>query len=50
MIDLAMASNRKLPYAKYLQIATIKTNGRPTARTVVFRCALKDACIRVVGE
>lgn len=26
-----------MPYAKYFQIATVKPNGRPANRTVVFR-------------
>jgi hypothetical protein len=28
---------KHMPYAKYFQIATVKPNGRPANRTVVFR-------------
>ena len=30
-------SAKHMPYAKYFQIATVKPNGRPANRTVVFR-------------
>ncbi len=33
----ALHRNRSLPYARYLQLATVRANGRPANRTVVFR-------------
>ncbi len=38
----ALERNRSLPYARYLQLATVRTDGRPANRTVVFRGFLKD--------
>lgn len=38
----ALHRNRSLVYARYLQLATIRTNGRPANRTVVFRGFLED--------
>ena len=35
----AMKKNASLPNAKYVQLATVRPNGRPANRTVVFRCA-----------
>lgn len=35
----SLAKNRRLPNAKYIQLATVKLDGRPNVRTVVFRCA-----------
>ena len=36
-IARALHRNRSLPSARYIQLATIDTNNRPTNRTVVFR-------------
>lgn len=33
----ALAANKGLNNAKYVQIATVKPDGRPSNRTVVFR-------------
>lgn len=33
----ALHKNRSLPYARYFQLATLRTNGHPANRTVVFR-------------
>ena len=33
----ALHLNRSLPYARYFQLATVRANGRPANRTVVFR-------------
>lgn len=33
----ALHHNRSLPYARYLQLATVRPDGRPANRTVVFR-------------
>lgn len=33
----ALHLNRSLPYARYLQLATVRLDGRPANRTVVFR-------------
>ncbi|BAY12742.1 Npun_F5749 family FMN-dependent PPOX-type flavoprotein [Calothrix sp. NIES-2098] len=36
-IARALHQNRSLPYARYLQLATVRVNGLPANRTVVFR-------------
>ena len=36
-LDRALDQNRSLPYARYLQLATVRTDGRPANRTLVFR-------------
>lgn len=33
----ALHRNRSLPYARYLQLATVRSDGKPTNRTIVFR-------------
>jgi len=38
----ALHRNRSLVYARYLQLATIRVDGRPANRTVVFRGFLDD--------
>lgn len=38
----ALHRNRSLVYARYLQLATVRANGRPANRTVVFRGFLED--------
>ncbi|MEH2023181.1 Npun_F5749 family FMN-dependent PPOX-type flavoprotein [Nostoc sp.] len=38
----ALQRNRSLVYARYLQLATLQTNGRPANRTLVFRGFLED--------
>ncbi|PMB46949.1 pyridoxamine 5'-phosphate oxidase [Fischerella thermalis CCMEE 5330] len=41
-IARALHRNRSLVYARYLQLATVRSNGRPANRTVVFRGFLED--------
>ncbi len=41
-IARALHRNRSLVYARYLQLATVKDDGRPANRTVVFRGFLED--------
>jgi pyridoxamine 5'-phosphate oxidase len=36
-MSLALHQNRSLPYARYLQLATVRVNGLPANRTIVFR-------------
>ncbi len=36
-VDAAIAANSHRPESKYLQLATIRRDGRPAARTLVFR-------------
>jgi pyridoxamine 5'-phosphate oxidase len=36
-IAQALHQNRSLPYARYLQLATVRVNGLPANRTIVFR-------------
>ena len=38
----ALHRNRSLPFARYLQLATVRADGRPANRTVVFRGFLED--------
>jgi len=38
----ALHRNRSLAYARYLQLATVRADGRPANRTVVFRGFLAD--------
>jgi pyridoxamine 5'-phosphate oxidase len=38
----ALHNNRSLPYARYFQLATVRADGRPANRTVVFRGFLED--------
>jgi hypothetical protein len=37
MLQKSLALNSSLPQAKYLQLATVRPDGRPANRTVVFR-------------
>jgi pyridoxamine 5'-phosphate oxidase len=39
----ALHLNRSLPYARYLQLATVRLDGRPANRTVVFRGFLDNS-------
>ncbi len=36
-LDLALHRNRQSPQARFVQLATIRENGRPAVRTLVFR-------------
>lgn len=38
----ALHRNRSLPYARYLQLATVRSDGKPANRTLVFRGFLDD--------
>jgi len=38
LIEKSLARNRVLPNARYIQVATVRPDGRPSNRTVVFRC------------
>ena len=42
LLSRALHQNRSLPYARYFQLATVRTDGRPANRTVVFRGFLND--------
>lgn len=37
LVEKSLARNRALPNARYIQIATVRPDGRPSNRTVVFR-------------
>ncbi|BAY27067.1 pyridoxamine 5'-phosphate oxidase-related FMN-binding protein [Calothrix sp. NIES-2100] len=41
-IAQALHQNRTLPYARYLQLATVRVNGLPANRTIVFRGFLPE--------
>ncbi len=45
LITRALHHNRSLAYSRYVQLATIKENGFPANRTVVFRGFLEDIVI-----
>lgn len=36
-LQRALAANAALPHAKYVQLATVRPDGRPANRTIVFR-------------
>jgi hypothetical protein len=38
LLQRSLDKNRSLAYARYLQLATVRPDGRPANRTVVFRC------------
>ncbi|GAP97117.1 Npun_F5749 family FMN-dependent PPOX-type flavoprotein [Leptolyngbya sp. NIES-2104] len=38
----ALHRNRSLPYARYAQLATVRPDGKPANRTIVFRGFLED--------
>lgn len=42
LLARALHKNRSLPYARYFQLATVRADGRPGNRTVVFRGFLDD--------
>lgn len=42
LLARALHKNRSLPYARYFQLATVRADGRPANRTVVFRGFLDD--------
>lgn len=41
-LSRALHRNRSLVYARYLQLATVRADGRPANRTIVFRDFLED--------
>lgn len=43
LIARALHRNRSLVYSRYLQLATVRGDGRPANRTVVFRGFLEDS-------
>lgn len=43
LLARALHRNRSLVYARYLQLATVRVDGRPANRTVVFRGFLTDS-------
>ncbi|HEY9737958.1 MAG TPA: Npun_F5749 family FMN-dependent PPOX-type flavoprotein [Trichocoleus sp.] len=42
LLARALHRNRSRPYSRYLQLATIRPDGRPANRTVVFRGFMQD--------
>src|SRR4028119_594901 len=42
LLARALHKNRSLPYARYFQLATVRADGLPANRTVVFRGFLDD--------
>jgi hypothetical protein len=48
LLQRSLSQNSSLPYAKYMQLASVRPDGRPAARTVVFRCvAFVGACLHL---
>ncbi|KAJ9534878.1 hypothetical protein QJQ45_029562 [Haematococcus lacustris] len=43
IIEKSVKANKSLAYARYVQLATIRPDGRPANRTVVFRGFLKES-------
>jgi pyridoxamine 5'-phosphate oxidase len=43
VLGRSLHRNRALVYAKYFQLATVRANGRPASRTVVFRGFLPES-------
>eukprot|EP00879_Flechtneria_rotunda_P021996 GHRR01023198.1.p1 GENE.GHRR01023198.1~~GHRR01023198.1.p1 ORF type:complete len:151 (+),score=27.50 GHRR01023198.1:352-804(+) len=43
MLLKSLDKNHELPYAKFFQLATVRANGRPANRTVVFRGFLGES-------
>jgi pyridoxamine 5'-phosphate oxidase len=43
VLDKALYQNRELAYARYFQLATVREDGRPANRTVVFRGFLPNS-------
>lgn len=41
MLQRSLKKNKSLPYSRYVQLATVRPDGRPANRTVVFRCGLR---------
>jgi hypothetical protein len=47
----ALHRNRSLRFARYLQLATVRVDGRPANRTVVFRGFLEETnCLKFVTD
>ena len=45
MLQRSIGKNRSLAYSRYVQLATVREDGRPANRTVVYRCvALQRVC------
>ena len=44
MILKSLKKNARLANARYAQLATVKENGRPANRTIVYRGFLNDTC------
>lgn len=42
-ITKSLKANKALAYSRYVQLATVRPDGRPANRTVVFRCDLAFA-------
>lgn len=42
LLKSSLEANASLPYSKYVQLATVKPDGRPANRTVVFRGFMQD--------
>jgi len=43
-LDRALERSRRSPHHRFVQLATVRLDGRPAVRTVVFRGFLGDAC------
>lgn len=48
LLSRALHRNRALPYANYFQLATVREDGTPANRTVVFRRFLGDDPVQIV--
>ena len=50
LLNASLAANKSLAYSRYLQLATVRADGTPSNRTVVFRCVLCVCCELAAGE
>jgi hypothetical protein len=44
LLQKSLQQNSSLPYSKYMQLATVRPDGKPANRTVVFRCVIDVPC------
>ncbi|MEB3209808.1 MAG: Npun_F5749 family FMN-dependent PPOX-type flavoprotein [Leptolyngbyaceae bacterium] len=49
-LSRALHRNRSLPYARYFQLATVQSDGKPRNRTVVFRGFSDEGQIQIVTD
>ncbi len=48
-LKMSLQANSSLAYSRYMQLATVKLDGAPSVRTVVFRCAMAGPATRLAA-